>query len=82
MSVVGPRPALDYEVAAYKEWHRLRLQVTPGVSGLWQISGRSRVNFDEMVFQDVMYGYNQSLLTDVSICLRTLPAVLMGRGAV
>jgi exopolysaccharide biosynthesis polyprenyl glycosylphosphotransferase len=82
MSVVGPRPALGYEVAAYKEWHRLRLQLTPGVSGLWQISGRSRVNFDEMVFQDVMYGYNQSLLTDVSICLRTLPAVLLGRGAV
>jgi len=82
MSVVGPRPALDYEVAAYKQWHRLRLQVTPGISGLWQISGRSRVSFDEMVFQDVMYGYNQSPLTDVSICLRTLPAVLMGRGAV
>ena len=82
MSVVGPRPALDYEVAAYKGWHRLRLQVTPGVSGLWQIAGRSRVSFDQMVFQDVMYGYNQSLLTDVSICLRTLPAVLMGRGAV
>jgi exopolysaccharide biosynthesis polyprenyl glycosylphosphotransferase len=82
MSVVGPRPALDYEVAAYKGWHRLRLEVTPGVSGLWQIAGRSRVSFDQMVFQDVMYGYNQSLLTDVSICLRTLPAVLMGRGAV
>jgi exopolysaccharide biosynthesis polyprenyl glycosylphosphotransferase len=82
MSMVGPRPALDYEVAAYKEWHRLRLKVMPGVSGLWQISGRSRVTFDQMVFQDVMYGYNQSLLTDVSICLRTLPAVLMGRGAV
>ncbi len=81
MSMVGPRPALDYEVASYKEWHRLRLQVTPGISGLWQISGRSRVSFDEMVFQDVMYGYNQSLLTDVSVCLRTLPAVLMGRGA-
>ncbi|HEY5169472.1 MAG TPA: sugar transferase, partial [Thermoleophilia bacterium] len=82
MSMVGPRPALDYEVAAYKEWHRLRLRVTPGISGLWQISGRSRVSFDQMVFQDVMYGYNQSLLTDVSICLRTIPAVLMGRGAV
>jgi undecaprenyl-phosphate galactose phosphotransferase len=53
----------------------------PGVSGVWQISGRSRVSFEQMVFQDVMYGCNQSLLTDVSICLRTLPAVLMGRGA-
>ncbi|HTX68652.1 MAG TPA: exopolysaccharide biosynthesis polyprenyl glycosylphosphotransferase [Thermoleophilia bacterium] len=81
MSVVGPRPALEYEVAAYREWHRLRLQVTPGVSGLWQVSGRSRVSFDQMVFQDVMYGCNQSLLTDVYICYRTLPAVLIGRGA-
>ena len=81
MSIIGPRPALGYEVAAYKPWHRLRLGVTPGVSGLWQIAGRSRVSFDEMVFQDVMYTYNQSLLTDVVICARTVPAVLMGRGA-
>jgi exopolysaccharide biosynthesis polyprenyl glycosylphosphotransferase len=80
MSMVGPRPALDYEVAAYHDWHRRRLRVKPGVSGLWQIAGRSRVGFDEMVFQDVIYGYNQSLLTDVSICLRTVPAVIMGRG--
>jgi exopolysaccharide biosynthesis polyprenyl glycosylphosphotransferase len=81
MSIVGPRPALDYEVEAYKPWHRRRLEVAPGVSGLWQVAGRSRVGFDEMVFQDVIYAYNQSLLTDVSLCLRTLPAVLMGRGA-
>jgi len=80
MSIVGPRPALSYEVDAYKPWHRMRLSVTPGVSGLWQISGRSRVSFDEMVFQDVMYTYNQSPLTDVAICLRTVPAVLMGKG--
>ena len=60
MSMVGPRPALEYEVAAYKPWHRRRLEVTPGVSGLWQVAGRSRVGFDEMVFQDVIYGYNQS----------------------
>jgi exopolysaccharide biosynthesis polyprenyl glycosylphosphotransferase len=81
MSVVGPRPALEYEVEAYKPWHRRRLEIQPGVSGLWQIAGRSRVGFDEMVFQDVMYGYNQSLLTDVSICVRTVPAVLTARGA-
>jgi len=82
MSMVGPRPALDYEVAAYKPWHRRRLEVAPGVSGLWQVAGRSRVGFDEMVFQDVIYAYNQSLLTDVSLCLRTIPAMLVGRGAV
>jgi exopolysaccharide biosynthesis polyprenyl glycosylphosphotransferase len=81
MSMVGPRPALEYEVAAYKPWHLRRLEVAPGVSGLWQVSGRSRVGFDEMVFQDVIYSYNQSLLTDVSLCLRTIPAMLIGRGA-
>ena len=78
MSMVGPRPALEYEVEAYKPWHRRRLEVTPGVSGLWQVAGRSRVGFDEMVFQDIIYGYNQCLLTDVSICLRTVPAMLIG----
>jgi len=82
MSLIGPRPALDYEVEAYKPWHRLRLDVMPGVSGLWQVSGRSHVGFDEMVFQDVIYAYNQSFLTDVGLCLRTVPAVLSGRGAV
>jgi lipopolysaccharide/colanic/teichoic acid biosynthesis glycosyltransferase len=81
MSMVGPRPALQYEVEAYHDWHRMRLELTPGVSGLWQVAGRSRVGFDEMVFQDVIYGYNQSLGTDLSLCLRTLPAMVMGRGA-
>ena len=81
MSVVGPRPALDYEIEAYKDWHKLRLQVTPGLTGLWQVAGRSRVDFDEMVFQDVMYTFNQSFLTDVGICLRTVPVVLQGKGA-
>ncbi len=82
MSVVGPRPALDYEVAAYKPWHERRLGATPGLTGLWQVAGRSRVSFDEMVFQDVIYSFNESLLTDLTICLRTVPAVVQGRGAV
>ena len=81
MSIIGPRPALAYEVDAYKPWHRMRLRATPGVSGLWQIAGRSRVDFDQMVFQDVMYTYNGTFLTDVAIGLRTLPAVFAGRGA-
>jgi exopolysaccharide biosynthesis polyprenyl glycosylphosphotransferase len=81
MSIVGPRPALDYEVAAYTPWHERRLDVMPGVSGLWQVAGRSRVTFDEMVFQDVLYSYNECLFTDVNLCLRTLPAMLNGRGA-
>lgn len=82
MSMVGPRPALDYEVAAYRPWHLRRLEVAPGMSGLWQVAGRSRVGFDEMVFQDIIYSYNQSLMTDVSLCLRTVVAMLMARGAV
>jgi lipopolysaccharide/colanic/teichoic acid biosynthesis glycosyltransferase len=81
MSMVGPRPALDYEAAAYTPFQQRRLEIMPGVSGLWQVSGRSRVAFDEMVLQDVIYSYNDNLLTDVSLCLRTVPAMLSGRGA-
>jgi exopolysaccharide biosynthesis polyprenyl glycosylphosphotransferase len=81
MSLVGPRPPLEYEVAAYGDWHHRRLLVTPGMTGLWQVVGRSRVSFDEMVFEDVMYAYNQSLLTDAGIMLRTIPVVLTARGA-
>ncbi len=82
MSLVGPRPPLQYEVEAYSDWHRLRLQALPGVSGLWQVGGRSRVTFDEMVFQDLFYAANQSPLADLAICLRTAPAMINGRGAV
>ncbi len=82
LSMVGPRPALPYEVEAYTEYQRMRLSVMPGVTGLWQVAGRSRVAFDDMVFQDVVYSYNATLLTDVSLCLRTVPAMLSGRGAV
>jgi lipopolysaccharide/colanic/teichoic acid biosynthesis glycosyltransferase len=81
MSIIGPRPALEYEVAAYEDWHWRRLDLVPGLSGLWQVAGRSRVGFDEMVFQDIMYGYSQGLLTDIGLTLQTLPAALMGRGA-
>lgn len=81
MSLVGPRPALPYEVAAYEDWHKLRLLPLPGVSGLWQVQGRSRVTFNQMVLQDVMYACNRTLLTDCAICLRTIPAAVLGRGA-
>jgi len=82
MSLVGPRPPLPYEVDAYTDWHRQRLQALPGISGLWQVGGRSRVTFDEMVFQDLFYATNQSPLLDLAICLRTVPAIINGRGAV
>lgn len=81
MSLVGPRPALDYEVAEYKDWHRRRLTSKPGLTGLWQVGGRSRVAFDEMVFQDAVYKYCWSLTTDVKLCLRTAAVAVAGKGA-
>lgn len=81
MSVVGPRPQLPEEVATYEEWHRQRLLVTPGLTGLWQINGRSKLTFDEMVRLDLYYAEHWSLWLDVKVILRTIPAVLTGRGA-
>jgi len=81
MSLVGPRPALASEVAQYQDWHRKRLEVLPGLTGLWQVSGRSDLSFDEMVMLDIYYGENWSLGTDLRILLRTVPQVLFGDGA-
>ena len=81
MSIVGPRPALLNEVVAYDDWHRVRLRVKPGITGLWQISGRSELSFDEMVLLDVYYIENWSPSLDIKIILRTVPYVLSGRGA-
>lgn len=81
MSIVGPRPALPIEVAQYRDWHRERLRVKPGITGLWQISGRSELTFDEMVLLDVYYIENWTPSLDAKIMLRTIPYVLSGRGA-
>ena len=81
MSLVGPRPPLPYEVAAYQPWHRRRLEVKPGITGVWQVDGRSRVSFDDMVFQDILYDCSRNALVDASLCLRTVPAALLGHGA-
>ena len=81
MSLVGPRPNVPEEVAQYKEWHRKRLSVSPGMTGLWQVSGRSDLTFDEMVLLDIYYAENWSLTLDLGIMLRTLPKVLGGEGA-
>lgn len=81
MSVVGPRPPLPEEVAAYEDWHLQRLLVTPGLTGLWQVNGRSNLTFDEMVRLDLYYAENWSPWLDLKIVLRTAPAVLTGRGA-
>jgi lipopolysaccharide/colanic/teichoic acid biosynthesis glycosyltransferase len=80
MSLVGPRPPLSYELDHYQEWHKRRLNVKPGLTGLWQVSGRSAVPFDEMVALDLHYIESWSLLLDIKIILRTLPVMLAGSG--
>lgn len=79
MSLVGPRPPLPYELAAYQTWHRRRvLQVKPGITGLWQVTGRSRVRFDDMVRLDLRYAISWSPWLDFKILLRTPGAVIKG----
>jgi lipopolysaccharide/colanic/teichoic acid biosynthesis glycosyltransferase len=81
MSIVGPRPPIFYELNHYKEWHRKRLRAKPGLTGLWQVSGRSTVPFDEMVLLDLYYIDHWSLKTDLEILFRTIPVVFSGEGA-
>jgi lipopolysaccharide/colanic/teichoic acid biosynthesis glycosyltransferase len=82
MSLVGPRPAIPYEFAAYQTWHRRRvLEVKPGITGLWQVSGRSSVKFDEMVRLDLRYATSWSPWLDFKILMRTPRAVIGGAGA-
>jgi lipopolysaccharide/colanic/teichoic acid biosynthesis glycosyltransferase len=79
MSLVGPRPAIPYELAAYQTWHRRRiLEVKPGITGLWQVSGRNRIKFDEMVRLDLQYAKSWSPWLDIKILIRTPRAVLRG----
>ena len=78
MSIVGPRPPIPYEVEAYELWHRKRLDMKPGLTGLWQVSGRNRLPFEEMVRLDLFYIENWSLLLDLKIILRT-GFVMLGR---
>jgi len=82
MSMVGPRPPVPYEVEAYDIWHRRRLlEAKPGITGLWQVSGRSRVKFDDMVRLDLQYARTCSPWTDMKILWRTPGAVVLGDGA-
>lgn len=81
MSLIGPRPPFLHEVEKYEAWHRRRLDVAPGLTGLWQVSGRSDIPFEEMALLDIWYIENWSLSLDVKILLRTVPAVLFGYGA-
>jgi len=82
MSLVGPRPPIPYEVDTYQTWHRRRvLEAKPGITGLWQVSGRSRVGFDEMVRLDLRYAMQRSFWLDLKILLLTPRAVILGEGA-
>jgi lipopolysaccharide/colanic/teichoic acid biosynthesis glycosyltransferase len=82
MSLVGPRPPLSYEVAQYKPWHYRRVvEAKPGITGLWQVTGRSRTTFDDMVRLDLRYAKTHSVWTDVKILLATPRAVISGKGA-
>ena len=82
MSLVGPRPPLCYEVEQYKSWHYRRvLEAKPGITGLWQVSGRSRTTFEDMVRLDLRYAKNCSAWTDIKILLATPRAVISGKGA-
>jgi undecaprenyl-phosphate galactose phosphotransferase len=81
MSLVGPRPCLPYEYEVYKEWHKKRTAVRPGMTGLWQVVGRSEVSFEDMILLDLYYIYNRSLGLDLSILFETAFVVLRKTGA-
>jgi lipopolysaccharide/colanic/teichoic acid biosynthesis glycosyltransferase len=81
MSIVGPRPPLPIEVALYESRHLERLKGIPGITGLWQIRRGDTIDFEEMVALDIEYLDNWSLLSDIAIILKTVPAMLKGRGA-
>jgi exopolysaccharide biosynthesis polyprenyl glycosylphosphotransferase len=81
MSLVGPRPQLPHEVAQYEEWQKGRLAIKPGMTGLWQVRGRSNISFDEGMLMDLYYIENWSLRLYFQVLLRTIPAVLFRRGA-
>jgi lipopolysaccharide/colanic/teichoic acid biosynthesis glycosyltransferase len=80
MSIVGPRPCLPYEWEKYDEWHKRRLDVTPGCTGVWQVMGRSKVGFRDTVIIDLFYAQNMSFRLDLWLVLKTIPVMLFGTG--
>ena len=81
MSLVGPRPLPQRDYARLEDWHRKRYLVLPGMTGLWQVSGRSELDFDELVRLDFLYLEHWSVFLDLSILLKTVPAVIRAKGA-
>ncbi|MGN6641969.1 MAG: sugar transferase [Verrucomicrobiota bacterium] len=76
MSLVGPRPCVPYEYEKYTSHHRQRFEAAPGLTGLWQVSGKNRTTFEEMIGLDIHYARNQSLLMDLKIIFKTVPAII------
>ena len=81
MSIVGPRPPIPYEVEKYSAWQLQRLDALPGITGLWQVNGRSRTNFDDMVRLDIQYIRSSSFSQDIKISLKTFKAIMSRDGA-
>jgi lipopolysaccharide/colanic/teichoic acid biosynthesis glycosyltransferase len=81
MSIVGPRPALPREMAGWTPELALRLRVKPGITGMWQVNGRSESSFEDYIRHDLYYVHNWSLLTDLAIVCKTIPTVLLRKGA-
>jgi len=81
MSLVGPRPCLPYEYELYKDWYKKRAAVRGGITGIWQVAGRSVVSFEEMILFDLYYIYNRNLILDFRILFETIFVVLRKRGA-
>jgi lipopolysaccharide/colanic/teichoic acid biosynthesis glycosyltransferase len=81
MSLVGPRPVIPYEVECYPDWYHARFAVKPGLTGLWQVSGRNEKSYEEMVALDIEYARRRTIWLDVKILARTALVVLTHRGA-
>ncbi|MGB1287461.1 MAG: sugar transferase, partial [Aggregatilineales bacterium] len=81
MSLVGPRPPIPYEVEVYSQRHMMRLNTQPGITGLWQVTARSSVSFEEMVDLDVEYIRTQSFLGDLTILIKTVSVIFNHKGA-
>jgi lipopolysaccharide/colanic/teichoic acid biosynthesis glycosyltransferase len=81
MSLVGPRPEMPFIVEQYKDWERRRLKVKPGITGLWQIMGRKDLPLHENIEYDFYYIKNQSLLLDLTLLIKTIPIILLRKGA-
>ncbi|NOQ23430.1 MAG: hypothetical protein GQ565_12395 [Candidatus Aegiribacteria sp.] len=82
MSLVGPRPCIPYELEDYKDWQKLRFTVKPGLTGIWQVYGRSRLPMDAAQFMDFCYVINRSAGLNVRLILKMVPIMLIGRGGV